>query len=83
MLFSFQLQNAFARGELQSGTYKEITPKEKHINDVSGLEAKLKNLDRSELSWLERLDITVPQENTPAEEDDETIHDDFKRELYL
>ncbi|XP_067928257.1 probable rRNA-processing protein EBP2 [Watersipora subatra] len=76
-----ELQKAFARGDLQSGTYKELTPKEKIINDISGLEAKLKLLSRASLDWIERLDITTEHEAEDEEGKDDSTHDDFQREL--
>ena len=77
------MQKAFARGELQSGTYKEITPKEKTVNDISGLEAKLKQFSHASLSWLERLDVTIQPASPDADEEEDNVQDDFKRELNL
>lgn len=79
------MQKAFARGELQSGTYKEITPKEKTVNDISGLEAKLKQFSHASLSWLERLDVTIQpaSQDGGEEEEEDNVQDDFKRELNL
>ncbi|KAF6039877.1 EBNA1BP2 [Bugula neritina] len=76
-----ELQKAFAKGQLQSGTYKEITKKETFINDVSGLEAKLKSISKTDIAWLERLDTTISTAEEIENEEENNVHDDFKREL--
>lgn len=68
---------------MKSGTYKEITPKVKSINDTSGLETKLTQLSQASLDWLERLDVTVKPTATEDDDEEEKIQDDFKRELNL
>ena len=55
------------------------------MNDISGLEAKLKQFSQASLSWLERLDVTIqPASQDGGEEvEEDNVQDDFKRELNL
>lgn len=55
------------------------------MNDISGLEAKLKQFSHASLSWLERLDVTIQpaSQDGGEEEEEDNVQDDFKRELNL
>ena len=53
------------------------------MNDISGLEAKLKQFSHASLSWLERLDVTIQPASQDGGEEEDNVQDDFKRELNL
>ncbi|XP_074612583.1 putative rRNA-processing protein EBP2 [Acropora palmata] len=87
-----ELQRDFASGNLQVGLNK--LPRERTralINNVPGMKQKLEQISQN-LDWVERMDITVDEDQeeqeetvktaaTPTPNSEKSIHDDFQREM--
>ncbi|KAK7101313.1 probable rRNA-processing protein EBP2 [Littorina saxatilis] len=77
-----ELQRAFSEGRLKVGLnrLKDAVPEPKKapINNVAGMQQKLKEM-QTDLAWIERLDVSV--EPTARLETEDDVNDDFKREL--
>ncbi|XP_002737177.1 putative rRNA-processing protein EBP2 [Saccoglossus kowalevskii] len=82
-----ELQSAFNKGELKPGlNYQTRAPKQ-YTNNTVAIDEKLNSI-QSNLDWIERVDITLESKNTNNETDavtdddnDDLMHNDFKREL--
>uniref|UniRef100_F6S5M9 EBNA1 binding protein 2 n=1 Tax=Monodelphis domestica TaxID=13616 RepID=F6S5M9_MONDO len=81
-----ELQEAFVRGDLKPGLNVELEAPKRRRNDVAGLGQCLAEF-RRDLSWLERLDVTVgpapelPGQQTPVQPGSVDPEDDFRREM--
>ncbi|XP_076437848.1 putative rRNA-processing protein EBP2 [Babylonia areolata] len=74
-----ELQRAFAEGRLKPGLHKlkPEAPARKNINNVAGLQQKLKDIQQ-DLDWEERLDVTLDGADRIHEDE---VDDDFKLEM--
>lgn len=86
-----ELQVAFAKGQLKGKIAVESEAKKSFINNVAALKEMVQEV-KSNLPWIERLDLTVHpirppnplQEQLGADPDDlsgDEIHNDVKREM--